>query len=121
MAGIEIMRTDIDVLQLRAGGVSLFAVQLAKALGARVIATTSSEAKADRLRKPGADEVIDYSRFADWGEKARELTDGRGVHRVVEVGGPATIGQSLKAVGFDREIVLIGFLTKENRASTSSN
>lgn len=102
------------VLTLGTGGVSLFGVQLAKALGARVIGTTSSKAKADILRSLGADEVIDYSQTPNWGERARELSGGIGVNRVIEVGGPATINQSLKAVAFDNEIVLIGFLSDAN-------
>jgi NADPH:quinone reductase-like Zn-dependent oxidoreductase len=102
------------VLTLGTGGVSLFALQLAKALGAKVISTTSSKAKSEVLRKLGADEVIDYSQIEEWGARAKKLTGGKGVNRVIEVGGPATINQSLKAIAFDNEIVLIGFLTKDN-------
>src|SRR6266404_4796399 len=76
------------VLTQGSGGVSVFALQLARVLGARVIATTSTEEKAERLKALGAAEVISYTETPDWDEKARELTDGRGVDCVVEIGGP---------------------------------
>lgn len=98
------------VLTQGAGGVSLFALQLAKALGARVIATSSSADKLERLRALGADHVIDYKTSADWGERVRELTDGRGVDRVVEVGGPDTLPQSIKAIAVGGQISLVGVL-----------
>ena len=99
-----------DVLTLGSGSVSLFALQLAKASGARVIATTSSEAKAERLRALGADEVIDYRRTPDWSAEVRRLTDGVGVRHVVEIGGAATLPQSLKAVALSGEIAFVGTL-----------
>src|SRR5258708_7963608 len=68
-----------SVLILGTGGVSLFALQLAKAAGARVIATSSSEEKLERLKRLGADTVINYKAVPDWGQKAKDLTDGRGV------------------------------------------
>lgn len=98
------------VLTQGTGGVSLFAVQLAKAAGARVIATTSSAAKGERLKALGADEVIDYVANPEWGESVRALTGGRGVDRIVEVSGPATIGQSIKAIRLGGQISLIGIL-----------
>ena len=108
------LRAGQTVLTQGTGGVSLFAVQLARALGARVIATTSGAAKAQRLRDLGAAEVINYAEEPAWGERARALTQGRGVDRVVEVGGPATVNQSLRAVARGGEVVLIGFLSTEN-------
>lgn len=98
------------VLTQGSGGVSLFALQLAKILGARVIATTSGAEKAERLSALGADEVIDYSAFPDWPAQVRELTGGLGVDRIVEVGGPGTLGQSIRAVAVGGEITIIGFL-----------
>ena len=86
------------VLTQGSGGVSVFALQLATVLGARVIATTSAPEKAGRLKALGASEVINYAETPDWDEKARELTDGRGVDCVVEIGGPGTIAKSLKAL-----------------------
>jgi NADPH:quinone reductase-like Zn-dependent oxidoreductase len=98
------------VLTEGTGGVSLFAVQLAKALGARVIATTSSPEKAERLRQLGADHVIDYRATKDWGEQVRTLTCGRGVDRIVEVGGADTLAQSVKAIGYGGQVSLVGIL-----------
>jgi len=98
------------VLTQGTGGVSIFAVQLAKAMGARVIATTSSSEKADRLRRLGADHVIDYKANPAWGEEARNLTSGRGVDRIVEVGGPGTLPQSVKAVAYGGQVSLVGVL-----------
>jgi len=90
------------VLTQGTGGVSIFALQFAKAAGARVIATTSSAEKAEMLKKLGADHVINYKETPNWGEKAKELTpDGHGVEHVIEVGGPTTLAQSLNAIAFD--------------------
>ena len=99
------------VLALGSGGVSLFALQFAKAFGARVIATTGSEQKAERLRELGADEVVDY-RSADWPERVRDLTEGRGVDHVVE-----TIGElapSVRALGMEGEIAFVGLLARDD-------
>jgi NADPH:quinone reductase-like Zn-dependent oxidoreductase len=98
------------VLTQGTGGVSIFAVQLAKAMGARVIATTSSAAKADQLHRLGADHVIDYKANPAWGEEARKLTSGRGVDRIVEVGGPGTLPQSVKAIAYGGQVSLVGLL-----------
>ena len=99
------------VLVLGTGSVSLFALQFAKAAGARVIATSSDEQKLERLRRLGADAVINYKGVPDWGQKARDLTDGRGVDHVIEVGGPATLTQSIAACRTGGHIALIGVLT----------
>jgi NADPH:quinone reductase-like Zn-dependent oxidoreductase len=99
------------VLTQGTGGVSLFALQFAKAAGARVIATTSSAEKAELLKKHGADHVINYKETPNWGEEAKKLTpNGVGVQHVVEVGGPTTMAQSLKAVAIDGVITIIGFI-----------
>jgi NADPH:quinone reductase-like Zn-dependent oxidoreductase len=73
-----------------------------------VIATTSTADKAERLKALGASDVINYTDTPDWDEKARELTDGRGVDCVVEIGGPGTIAMSLKALAVGGHISLIG-------------
>jgi NADPH:quinone reductase-like Zn-dependent oxidoreductase len=99
------------VLVQGTGGVSLFAVQFARLAGARVIATSSSDAKLARVRQLGAAEGINYKTTPEWGDKARELTGGGGVDHVVEVGGSGTIGQSLRAVRPDGRISLIGILS----------
>lgn len=99
------------VLILGTGGVSLFALQFAKAAGARVIATSSSEEKLEKLKHLGADTVINYKAVPDWGQKAKDLTDGRGVDHVIEVGGPGTLAQSIAACRTGGHIALIGVLT----------
>lgn len=99
------------VLVLGTGGVSIFALQLAKMAGARVIATSSSEEKLAKLRQLGADEVINYKTIPEWGGKVKDLADGRGVDHVVEVGGPATMMQSIEACRMGGHIALIGVLT----------
>ncbi|HUD52962.1 zinc-binding dehydrogenase, partial [Parvibaculum sp.] len=81
---------------------------------ATVIATTSSARKAEQLRALGAAEIVNYAEDSQWGKSVRALTGGRGVDRVVEVGGPGTIGQSLRAVALGGEIASIGFLSIEN-------
>src|SRR6202049_288977 len=104
------VRAGETVLTQGAGGVSLFAVQLAKALGTRVIVTSSNPQNAARLREMGVDEVINTRDLPDWGDKVRELTGGRGVDRVVEVGGPGTLAQSVKAIAYGGQVSLVGAL-----------
>jgi len=98
------------VLVQGTGGVSVFALQFAKAAGARVIATSSSPAKLERLRAMGADHVIDYRADPQWGKTARRLTGGRGVDHVVEIGGAGTLPQSIAACRLRGHIGLIGVL-----------
>jgi len=109
--GLKALVPGDVVLTQGTGGVSIFAVQFAKAAGATVIATTSSAKKADLLKKLGADHIINYKENANWGEKAAALTPkGEGVNHILEVGGPATMAQSLKAIKMDGVISIIGFL-----------
>ena len=89
-------------------GVSVFALQFARLLGARVVATTSTAEKAERLKTLGASEVINYTETPHWDKKVRELTDDRGVDCVVEIGGPGTIAMSLKALDVGGHVSLIG-------------
>ncbi|WP_308424407.1 zinc-dependent alcohol dehydrogenase family protein [Chelatococcus reniformis] len=98
------------VLVQGTGGVSIFALQFAKARGARVIATSSSEEKLERARALGADETINYRSTPQWGARALELTGGKGVDVIVEVGGESTLKQSLDAVRVGGAIVVIGVL-----------
>ena len=98
------------VLVQGTGGVSLFALQFAKAFGARVIALTSSSTKADRLRELGADQVIDYKGTPDWDARVTALTNGRGVDRVIEVGGPATLAKSVGSLAMGGRIAMVGFV-----------
>ncbi len=108
------IRAGHTVLVQGSGGVSVFALQLARAVGACVIATTSSARKAEQLKALGAAEIVNYADDPKWGSSVRALTGGRGVDRVVEVGGPGTIAQSLRAVAPGGEIASIGFLSTEN-------
>ncbi len=103
------------VLILGSGGVSLFALQLAKAAGATVIATSSSDFKLEKLKLYGADHTINYQTTPQWSRAVRELTAGQGVDHVVEVGGAGTLAQSLKSVAVGGTVSLIGVLsgTKE--------
>ncbi|WP_082107157.1 zinc-dependent alcohol dehydrogenase family protein [Chromobacterium vaccinii] len=110
LTGPQPVKAGDTVLVQGSGGVSLFALQLAKAMGARVIATTSGADKAARLKALGADEAIDYLAEPEWGARARELNGGLGVDLVVEVGGKGTLEQSLAAVAPGGEIAVIGFL-----------
>ncbi|WP_245215906.1 zinc-dependent alcohol dehydrogenase family protein [Pararoseomonas baculiformis] len=105
------LRPGDTVLALGTGGVSIFALQLAKMIGARVIITSYSDEKLERARALGADETINYRQVENWGARVREITDGRGVDHVVEVGGPGTLPQSIQAVRVGGHISLIGVLT----------
>jgi NADPH:quinone reductase-like Zn-dependent oxidoreductase len=95
------------VLTLGSGGVSMFALQFARALGARVIVTTSSPGKVGRLEELGADVVIDAAENPEWGKAVRNATGGRGVDLVVETMGPDTIEQSMRAVALHGQIMLL--------------
>ncbi|KPH62578.1 MULTISPECIES: zinc-dependent alcohol dehydrogenase family protein [unclassified Novosphingobium] len=96
------------VLVLGTGGVSLFALQFAKAAGATVIAVSSSPAKLAHLRRLGADHVIDRNETPQWAEAVLELTGGLGVEHVIEVGGPNTLPQSVRAARTGAHIAIIG-------------
>ncbi|KAJ6140549.1 Polyketide synthase enoylreductase [Penicillium chermesinum] len=109
--GLKPLKPGQTVLVQGTGGVSTFGLQFAKAAGATVIATTSSESKAAKLKKLGADHVINYKTDPNWGETARSLTpDKAGVDHIIEVGGPGTLQQSFKAIKFEGVISIIGFL-----------
>ena len=99
------------VLIQGSGGVSVFALQFAKAAGATVIATSSSGEKLERLRELGADHLINYKDVPAWGAKALELTGGAGVDCVVEIGGAGTLDQSMMATRVGGHVALIGVLT----------
>jgi NADPH:quinone reductase-like Zn-dependent oxidoreductase len=116
MMGQVAVRAGASVLVLGTGGVSLLALQIAKAAGARVIATSSTGAKLDRVRALGADETINYRDQPEWGAAAAALAGG-GLDHVVEVGGLGTLAQSIQAVGFGGEIALIGVLSMKGEAN----
>jgi NADPH:quinone reductase-like Zn-dependent oxidoreductase len=99
------------VLVQGSGGVSVFALQFAKAAGCHVIATSSSDAKLEKLGGLGADQLINYREFEKWGDKVQKITGGSGVNVVVEVGGSGTLAQSVRAVAMGGHISMIGVLT----------
>ena len=98
------------VAVLGTGGVSVFALQFAKAAGATVIVTSSSDEKLDRARALGADHTINYVATPGWGDAVRELTGGRGADTVVEIGGTGTLPQSFRAIRRGGNIPVIGAL-----------
>jgi NADPH:quinone reductase-like Zn-dependent oxidoreductase len=100
-----------SVLTLGSGGVSLFAVQFARMAGARVIATSSSDAKLEKLRALGANDVINYKTTPEWDKTVRAFTGGVGADHVVEVGGAGTLPLSIKSVRRGGHIALIGVLS----------
>ncbi|MDZ4290205.1 MAG: NAD(P)-dependent alcohol dehydrogenase [Prosthecobacter sp.] len=110
-----------SVLVLGTGGVSVFALQLAKLAGARVLATTSSDAKAARLLELGADAVHNYKTDPAWDKWALAQTGGAGVDKVIEIGGPETLNRSIKATRFGGHIALIGVLTGTEGAVSTVN
>ncbi|HYC08120.1 MAG TPA: NAD(P)-dependent alcohol dehydrogenase [Steroidobacteraceae bacterium] len=112
MTGVRPLERGQSVLLIGTGGVSLLALRIAKAAGARVVATSSSDAKLTRARKLGADATLNYRSEPQWGAKAAELAGGT-IHHVVEVGGLGTLAQSMQAVGFGGEIALIGVLSMQ--------
>lgn len=103
------LRPGQTVVVQGSGGVSLFALALAKTLGARVIATTSGPAKAARLAELGADEVVDYRATPDWPGRVLELTGGQGADRVIDVAG--LLEQSLRAVILGGHVACVGFVS----------
>ena len=105
------LKAGDSVLVLGTGGVSIFALQMAKSMGATAFATSSSDEKLERCKRLGADGTINYRSVPEWGKRVVELTNGRGVDHVVEVGGPGTLGQSIRAARVGGHIALIGVLT----------
>jgi NADPH:quinone reductase-like Zn-dependent oxidoreductase len=99
-----------SVLIQGTGGVSIFGIQIASALGARVIVTSSSDAKGLKARKLGAHEVINYVNTPDWAKAVLNLTDGKGVDQLLEVVGGEGLNNSIRATRVAGQISLIGFL-----------
>jgi NADPH:quinone reductase-like Zn-dependent oxidoreductase len=122
-AGLTAWRALVDDGNLKAGetvlvqgtgGVSIFALQLAKSMGAKVIATSSSEEKLNKLKELGADEVINYKETPEWGKEVLAKTNNEGVDHVIEVGGGGTFGESVRATKLGGHIALIGVLSGPN-------
>lgn len=119
-AGLAAWRALVDngglkagdtVLALGTGGVSIYALQIARLMGASVAITSSSDEKLERARRLGAEYLVNYREHPDWGSRVRDWTNGRGVDHVVEVGGPATLAQSITAIRVGGHISMIGVLT----------
>lgn len=107
---LDNMKAGDTILVLGTGGVSIFALQFAKAAGARAIVTSSSDEKLERAKQLGADALINYKTTPEWGKAVLGLTDGVGVDHVVEVGGAGTMGQSFQATRVGGTVGLIGIL-----------
>ena len=105
------LKAGETVLALGTGGVSMFALQFAKMMGASTIVTSSSDEKLARARALGADHTINYRQYPGWADQVLEVTGGRGVDHVIEVGGPDTLPQSIKACRIGGHIAFIGVLT----------
>lgn len=104
------LKAGETVLALGTGGVSIFALQLARMHGARVIITSSSDEKLTRARALGAAETINYRSTPEWDKEVARLTGKRGVDHVIEVGGPGTLTRSLNAARVGGHVALIGVL-----------
>ena len=110
--GCKPLKAGETVLTLGTGGVSVFAIQFARAAGARVIATSSSDAKLEKARALGAHDTVNYRTHPEWQDEIRRLTDGAGVDHVVEVGGTGTLPRSIAATRPGGHIGLIGLLAQ---------
>lgn len=108
--GLRGLQPGQTVLTLGTGGVSVFAIQFAYAAGARVIATSSDDAKLERAATLGAADLVNYRRNPDWDREVRQLTEGRGVDFVVEVGGPGTLQRSIASTAREGVVAMIGVL-----------
>ncbi|TNC72995.1 zinc-dependent alcohol dehydrogenase family protein [Rubellimicrobium roseum] len=104
------LKAGDTVLALGTGGVSIWALQIARAMGARVIVTSSSDAKLERARELGAAHGINYRAVPEWAGRVLEMTEGRGADHVIEVGGAGTLPQSIEACRVGGHIALIGVL-----------
>ena len=108
-----------SVLCLGTGGVSIFALQLAVALGAEVLITSSDDLKLHKAKELGAAKTINYRTYPQWADEVTRLTNGAGVDHVVEVGGPGTLEQSMKSIAAGGHLALIGVLTGFGSPATS--
>lgn len=112
------LRAGDTVLVQGTGGVALFALQFAKLAGARVIITSSSDAKLDRARALGADHLINYGTTPDWDRTVKDLTGGEGCDHVIELGGAETVDKSIRAARTGAQVSVIGVLSGAKAAVT---
>ncbi len=108
----KVLKPGETVLTLGTGGVSILSLQLAKASGARVIITSSSDSKLERARSLGADVTINYKQRPDWSKAVLEAAGGEGADHVVDLGGVGTLPQSDQCVAAGGEIAMIGVITR---------
>ncbi len=113
------LRKDESVLVLGTGGVSIFALQIASAIGAKVIVTSSRPNKLAKAESMGAWQTIDTSSDTEWDRRVWKMTEGKGVDHIVEVGGPGTLERSMKSIAAGGQIHLIGVLTGFGAPTTS--
>lgn len=111
MAAGKPLQAGQRVLTLGTGGVSMLALQIARAAGAEVISTSSSDEKLARARELGAHHTINYSANPEWHENVMAMTAGKGVDCVVEVGGAGTLARSMQSIGYGGKISMIGVLS----------
>lgn len=109
------------VLVQGTGGLSMLALQMAKAVGAKVIATSSNNAKRRRAEALGADATLNYVEEPEWSARVLALTDGRGCEKIVDIGGDGTLGESMKAIAFEGEIAVTGFMAMADAAPSPVN
>jgi NADPH:quinone reductase-like Zn-dependent oxidoreductase len=119
LCGAAPLLPGMTVLLQGAGGVSVFALQFAKLFGARVIVTSSSPERCDRLRALGADETIDYRADPDWHQAVRRLTGGTGADLTIDVGGAETIDRALGATRVGGRLAVVGLLTGRPEGSSA--
>jgi len=112
MHGPRSLRPGETVLTLGTGGVSIFALQIAKMAGARVIITSSSDEKLERARSLGADDCINYKTTPDWDQKVLKITGGHGADHVIDTGGVGTLPKSYIAVAPEGLVSVIGVMTR---------
>jgi len=104
------LRPDSTVLVEGTGGVSLFALQIAASAGAKVIATSSTEAKLDRLRELGAAATVNYLKRPNWGVEVVDLADGQGFDHAIDIGGATTLEQSISSVSMEGVVSAVGLV-----------
>jgi len=120
--GVKPLTPGETVLVQGTGGVSIFALQFARAGGAEVIATTSDAPKEKMLKNLGARHVLNYKANGNWGQRAKDLsTDGRGADYIVEIGGPTTMAQSCAASAIDGVIAVVGTRGGRNEDAKTSH
>ncbi len=110
------LRPGDSVLLQGTGGVSICALQFAKAMGLETIITSSSDEKLERAKALGADHVINYREEPEWSAPVRRITGGRGVDHVVEVGGAKTLKEAMKSIRMGGHISIIGVLSGPQEA-----